>query len=134
MERGLRSVKQASPHPYAAAPSPARTPPRPRRHSVFCFGSSASRTPAPTALKASTVTVRARPEYTASHGLLKMLSTPDLIMLPQLGHGGCTPRPRKLKLASVRMAVAIQRVDMTEMGPKMLGSTCLNKMRVVDAP
>src|SRR5690606_41866386 len=109
MDRGFRSVQHAAPHPSAAAPSPARPPPRPRRHSVFCFGSSASRRPSPMTSKASTVTVMARPEYTASHGLLKMLSTPDLIMLPQLGHGGCTPRPRKLRLASVRMAVAIQR-------------------------
>src|SRR5690606_4357827 len=99
-----------------------------------CFGSSASLSPSPMTLKASTVTVMARPEKTASHGLLKMLLTPERIMLPQLGVGGCTPRPRKLKLASVRMAVAIHKVDMTEMGPRMLGMMWRRMMRASLTP
>ena len=34
-------------------------------------------------------------------------------MLPQLGVGGCTPRPRKLSPASSRIALAMPNVDAT---------------------
>ncbi len=42
-------------------------------------------------------------------------------MLPQVGVGGATPKPKKLKLASTRMAVAVQRLLITRISPRILG-------------
>ncbi len=47
-------------------------------------------------------------------------------MVPHEGMGGCTPMPRKLNPASMRMAAAKLAAEITITGPMMLGSTCLN--------
>ena len=44
-------------------------------------------------------------------------------MLPQLGAGGCWPRPRKDRLASAMIASAIASVACTSTGGTMLGAT-----------
>jgi hypothetical protein len=49
----------------------------------------------------------ARPENVVIHGQHLMCWRPSLRMLPQLGVGGGIPNPRKDRLASVRMAVAM---------------------------
>ncbi len=48
---------------------------------------------------------------------------------PQLGSGGGTPSPRKLRLASVRIAPAMPKVAATMIGPKALGSRWRVMMR-----
>src|SRR5919197_184576 len=54
----------------------------------------ASRSPSPTRLKLTTVTISARLGYRISQGAFCSIPCPSLIMLPQLGVGGCTPTPR----------------------------------------
>jgi hypothetical protein len=73
-------------------------------------------------LKEKTEMKMARPGKMESHGALVSWSRPSRIMAPQLGVGGRTPRPMKLKLASTMIAVATQRVPMTRISPKILGS------------
>jgi hypothetical protein len=82
-----------------------------------------SRNPSPSMLKAITVTMIAKPGTVTSQGSMVRKVMPELIMFPQVGMGGFTPNPRKLKAASIRMAVAIQRLPMTMIGPEMLGIT-----------
>ena len=72
-------------------------------------------------LKASTVTVMARPAATIGQGEPKRLPSPSRMMLPQLALGGWVPRPRKLKVASRRTAVATHKVSTTTIEPAMLG-------------
>ena len=50
-------------------------------------------------------------------------SRPPAIMLPQLGVGGCTPRPRKDSPLSSRIALPTPRVAATTAGPSAFGST-----------
>ncbi|OPY10892.1 MAG: hypothetical protein A4E67_00414 [Syntrophaceae bacterium PtaB.Bin038] len=52
-----------------------------------------------------------------------MLSFPAVRMLPQLGVGGCTPIPRKLRADSVRIAPATPRVAATSTEAMQLGRT-----------
>ena len=55
--------------------------------------------------------------------------TPSRIIPPQLGVGGLTPNPMKLRFASWRMAVAIQRVPTTRISLAMLGRMWTKMMR-----
>ena len=48
---------------------------------------------------------------------------------PQLGVGGCTPKPKKLKLDSTKMAEATPKVAETKIGAKLLGKICFKIMR-----
>ena len=66
-----------------------RTAGQPRR------GSSASRSPSPNRFSDSTRTKIASPGQIAIHGACEMKFFAVLSMLPQLGAGGCWPRPRK---------------------------------------
>jgi hypothetical protein len=59
---------------------------------------------------------------------------PSLKMLPQLGMGGGTPRPRKLNPASVRIALAIYNVAMTTSVDTELGKTCRAITRTGELP
>lgn len=63
----------------------------------------------------------ARPGKTASHGALKRSGAPSRIMLPQVGVGGETPSPIKLKLASMRMAEAVNTPASTTVSPTRPG-------------
>src|SRR5690606_26493771 len=91
------------------------------RHSLVS-GSSTSRMASPRRLKESTTPVSAAPAPMIGHGEPKRLLSPSRMMLPQLGLGGCVPMPRKLRLASMRMAEATQSVMSTMMGAEMLGT------------
>src|SRR3546814_19897243 len=55
-------------------------------------------------------------------------------MDPQDGLGGCKPRPRKDRLASAMMALAIMMVACTIRAGMTLGRICRKIMRVFDAP
>ena len=55
-------------------------------------------------------------------------------MLPQVALGGGTPKPRKERLDSVRMAPATPRVAETRTGPSALGTRCRKMTRRPDAP
>src|SRR6516225_9844057 len=84
-------------------------------------GSRASRNPSPSRLNDSTKLKIARPGHTAIHGACERKWLAVLSMLPQLGAGGCWPRPRNDRLASAIIAAAIARVTCTTMGAAMLG-------------
>ncbi len=47
-----------------------------------------------------------------------------MIILPQEGIGGCTPKPRKLKPASIKMAEAKLAAEITITGLIILGKIC----------
>jgi len=59
---------------------------------------------------------------------------PSLIIIPQVGVGGWMPSPRKLRLASSRIAVAIQRVDMIIISPATFGKICFDTIPQFDRP
>lgn len=63
-----------------------------------------------------------------------MALTPSLTSTPQLAAGAWMPRPRKLKNASVKMAVGMVSVMAAIMGPIALGMRCLKRMRAGEAP
>src|SRR5712692_4296116 len=69
-------------------------------------GSVMERSRSPTRLKASTVRNMAVAGMKAICGATSRLSRPSAIMLPQLGSGGGTPRPRKLRMPSAVMITA----------------------------
>ena len=87
------------------------------------FGSEISLRPSAMRLKEKTEMKMARPGKIESQGALVSWSRPSRIMAPQLGVGGLTPNPIKLRLASTIMAVATQRVPITKISPKILGRT-----------
>ena len=55
-------------------------------------------------------------------------------MMPQLGVGGCTPSPMKLRPASSRIAFGIARVAATMSGASVFGRRCLRRMKPLRAP
>ena len=59
-------------------------------------GIKASCRPSPRKLVASTTTRMARPGKRVSQGLVAIVVCASISMLPHVGVGGCTPRPRKL--------------------------------------
>src|SRR5262245_20199685 len=67
-------------------------------------------------------------------GASKRCWLPLRSMLPQLGLGGGSPRPRKLRPASARMTPAIPTVAWTMTGPAMLGRRWRTRMRSELAP
>ena len=81
-----------------------------------------------------TVKKIAPPEKVDIHHWVIKNSRPSLTMTPQSAVGGWVPSPRKLRLASNRMAVAIQRVDITIMSPAIFGKICLVMIFVFDWP
>src|SRR3989442_5683374 len=92
-----------------------------RRRHRFCLGSSASRRPSPRKLKAISVRESAIGGARTMWGAMRSAWKPSAAMAPQEGVGGWTPRPRKLKKASNRMACGIPKVAWTMMGPSALG-------------
>ncbi|MNN22858.1 hypothetical protein D3C81_1362350 [compost metagenome] len=79
--------------------------------------------------------VRQAPGASASHGPwnMKVRPSPDS-MPPQVGAGGGTPRPRKDRPDSARIAVPTRVVNSTITGGSTLGRMWRNRMRPVDAP
>src|SRR3982075_833534 len=86
-------------------------------------GSAASRKPSPTKLNDKTASVIASPGNVAIHGATSTYCRPSARMLPQLGVGGSTPRPRKLNAASDVIAPGIVNDANTTSDPSVLGST-----------
>ena len=76
----------------------------------------------------------ARPGNHTSHGATVMSGRPSLSMLPQVGVGGWTPKPRNDSNDSVRMACVTKSVTVTMIGPRQFGSMWRKMMRAVDAP
>ena len=75
----------------------------------------------PRRLNASTVSMMATPGKSDNQGaLVRKLCPPDT-MFPQVGVGGPIPSPRKLKLASVRIAAPSRKLARTMIGATMLG-------------
>src|SRR5439155_8035789 len=68
-------------------------------------GSRMSRRPSPSRLRPSTVRKMARPGKIESHGAVLIWSRASDSMLPQLGKGGRTPRPRNDNAASDNTAL-----------------------------
>ncbi|MNR65280.1 hypothetical protein D3C85_1882550 [compost metagenome] len=58
----------------------------------------------------------------------------SLIIVPSDAAGDCTPKPRKLRNASAKMALGTVSVSVTIIGPMALGIRCRNKIRAVLAP
>src|SRR5439155_21403177 len=99
-------------------------------------GSNASRSPSPTWLAHNTVMAIARPGGVHSHGCLSSTvnDCAEFIMPPQLGTGICTPSPRKLSAASVRMACASASAPYTAKYGRTPGRTWRTMMRGPGAP
>src|SRR4029450_5033197 len=89
----------------------------------FSFGSSASRKPSPSRLKASTVMRMARPGKVTIQGALRKNSRASASIVPHSGVGAWAPRPRKPSAAASRMAEETPSVDWTIRGAKQFGST-----------
>ena len=83
---------------------------RPRLPAHSLRGSSTSRSPSPNRFSDRTRLKIAIPGQKAIHGACDMKLRAVFSMLPQLGLGGCCPRPRKDRLASAMIAVAAARV------------------------
>src|SRR5262245_2035236 len=101
----------------------ARSPKLVACHSVYptarLFTSNASRRPSPMKLAASTARLIAAPGANQSQGCVASVAglRASLRIDPQLGVGWVTPRPRKLRPASVRIAPAIPSEPATVSGP-----------------
>ena len=74
------------------------------------------------------------PGINVSQGASKMKVFPLERILPQVAWGGGTPNPKKLKPASVKMAVAIPMVADTSTGAMALGIMCRNMIRRFPMP
>jgi hypothetical protein len=81
---------------------------------------------------------RSRPGKMVSHGAASRYPwepwDPSRSMPPRVGFGGGTPRPRKLRLDSVTMAVPRYPVARTKTGARELGVTWRSMMRTRLAP
>ena len=72
-----------------------------------CVGLSASWSPSPTRLNASTVSSSATPGKTMYHHAVSKIAEASAIIWPQLAVGGWTPTPRNDSAASKRMFVGM---------------------------
>src|SRR5438093_1047514 len=87
-------------------------------------GSSASRSPSPSKLKPSTVTMMARPGKIARCGDWRRNGTASAIITPHSGAGGCAPKPRNPNAAAVRIMPPTPSVAPTTTNEIKLGNTC----------
>src|SRR5437870_5381414 len=78
-------------------------------------------------LKASTARKIARPGKIDSHGAVCRNVRPSFSIVPHDGLGGCTPRPRYPRLASMRIADDNPSAAWTMIGETTLGRTWRNK-------
>src|SRR5690606_631004 len=101
---------------------------------LFSFGSSASRSPSPIRLMASTVTRIASPGNVTTHQARMMNSRASASIVPHSGVGGCAPMPRKPRAAASRMALEKDRVAWTMSGAVQFGRMVLNIRRNLLAP
>src|SRR5207237_5417337 len=89
-------------------------------------GSSDRLRESPKRLAPSTVTTMARPGMADSHHALPTYSRPSLIIPPQLGVGGWTPRPRNDSDDSTMISSASWKLETTMAGPTTLGAMWRN--------
>ncbi len=73
------------------------------------------------------------PGMVVIHGALRSKGRPPFRIVPQLG-GVVTPRPRKLKPDSVRIAPPMRSDALTMMGAMVFKRMCLKTMREFVAP
>src|SRR5438034_3273611 len=85
-----------------------------------------SRRPSPKRLKATMVKASAVPGASSGHGERNTYWRASRIMSPQSAAGGCTPRPRKDRLAPARIAKPIRSVASTITGASTLGKISPN--------
>ena len=69
-----------------------------------------------------------------SPGIVAMVAWASISMLPQVGIGGWTPRPKKLSDDSRMIALPTASVAPTTIGPITLGRMCRPIMRTLPAP
>ncbi|MNE41595.1 hypothetical protein D3C80_1356750 [compost metagenome] len=100
----------------------------------FNLGSSASRSPSPSRLNASTVMNIARLGKIATCGAITMSARASLSIAPHSGVGGCAPRPRNDRLAAVMIEVPIRMVKYTTIDEIVPGSICRRMMVQSEAP
>src|ERR1700680_3705209 len=84
-------------------------------------GSRKSRSASPMKLKESTASITASAGKSTRCGASNKWARPSLSMAPQLAVGGATPKPRKLMVASARMAPAIPIAAFSISGCMVLG-------------
>src|SRR3979411_1086139 len=90
-------------------------------HQETPLGARASRRPSPNRFRDITRLEIASPGQIAIHGACDMKFLAELSMLPQLGSGGCWPRPRNDRLASAMIAAAVANVACTSTGGTTFG-------------
>src|SRR2546430_7231159 len=100
----------------------------------FCLGSRASRKPSPRKLNAISVSESAIAGASTMGGEMRMAWKPAAAIAPQDGVGGGTPRPRKLRKASKRMAMGTPMVAWTIIGPSEFGRMWRKMIRFALAP
>jgi hypothetical protein len=76
----------------------------------------------------------ANPGNRETHGAIVRYCTPRFTIFPQVGVGGATPNPKKLKLASTLIAVDVHRLLMTNISPSILGVICFTTILEALAP
>lgn len=74
------------------------------------MGSSASRKPSPSKFSDRDVSIMNIPGNTMRYGVVRMNSRASESSAPHSGVGSCTPNPRKLRLAAIRMSCAVDMV------------------------
>jgi hypothetical protein len=85
-------------------------------------------------LYASVVTKMARPGKSVSQGATSIIAFPSVRRPPQVARGGGTPRPRKERPLSRRIAPATAKVADTSTGASAFGRMCRKMMRPAPAP
>src|SRR6266446_4036646 len=97
-------------------------------------GSRASRTQSPKRLKDNTTSMIASPGQTAIHHAWSNTSRPSATRLPQVGAGGGTPAPRKLRADSTTIPQPICSVASTTTLLTRLGEMWTTRIRLVEDP
>jgi hypothetical protein len=92
------------------------------------------RNPSPNRLKPRTVQVIARPGKRITQGAVWSTDDPSLIIEPQVAVGGRGPSPRKLKVASARIAVVIESMLSTSTDESAFGRMCRSTILGALAP
>ena len=76
----------------------------------------------------------AAPGEKATQGAVVIRLLASLIILPHSAVGGFAPSPRKLSPASSIIIVPISSMDVTRIGPMILGSRCTKIILTVPLP
>ena len=76
----------------------------------------------------------AKPGASVTHGTEDRRLRASLIILPHSAVGGLAPRPRKERPASSIIMVPMSSMEVTRIGPMMLGRICLKMIFQVPLP